>query len=491
MQKHQYVWGTITSYSLGAISLSVFSSFQKSLLGLPFSLELKAFVVPIFFGGLSGIAIYLSNLRLRTSRERMRDFINNVEDIIQIVDTKGNFRFVNNAWLETFGYTKLESKRLSVFDIVHPDDLKHYTTIFQSLVRKEIDKAQIKAAFLTKEGKTIYLKGSVNLQLKGNVPVSTRSIFRNITEERESRYLRKLAENIFSNTKEGIVATDQKGQIKFTNNAFLKITEHSEEELYKKNISAVFPLTSPDSEVAIQMGSALREFGIWKGELWAHKKNGMPYLLRMSVNAIENEEGETVNYAGIVTDITQDKERERNLYNLAMYDNLTKLPNREMFYEFASIAQKEAEEKNIFFALLFLDLDNFKEINDKHGHLIGDRLLKALSQRLRNATRGSDIASRFGGDEFVILLNNIKTIENTKKVSLHILNSISKPFIINKKKLYISASIGISFYSYKAEIEELLKNADKAMYKAKQDGKNRIQLSLRTETRPISKDDLQ
>ena len=139
----------------------------------------------------------------------------------------------------------------------------------------------------------------------------------------------------------------------------------------------------------------------------------------MSVSAIHNEKGETINYAGIITDITRDKERERDLYDRAMHDNLTKLPNREMFYEFASTAQKEAEEKNKIFALLFLDLDNFKEINDQYGHLVGDRLLRALSQRLRNTIRESDIASRFGGDEFVILQKDIKTVEKiTNKIAL-------------------------------------------------------------------------
>jgi diguanylate cyclase (GGDEF)-like protein len=236
------------------------------------------------------------------------------------------------------------------------------------------------------------------------------------------------------------------------------------------------------------MISSLQESDTWQGELWTHKKNGEPYLLRMSVSAIHNEKGETINYAGIITDITRDKERERDLYDRAMHDNLTKLPNREMFYEFASTAQKEAEEKNKIFALLFLDLDNFKEINDQYGHLVGDRLLRALSQRLRNTIRESDIASRFGGDEFVILLKDIKTVENTKKVTQHIVDSISKPFTINDEKIYISASIGISFYSYKATIDRLLKNADEAMYKAKKDGKNRIQISLQAETRPIPKD---
>ena len=342
--------------------------------------------------------------------------------------------------------------------------------------------------FLTKDGKAVHLKGRANLQLKGKKPVSTRTIFRNITDEKDAEYLRKLSASIFSNTKEGVIASNMKGQIKFANTAIMKTTGYSEEELLRENISTIFPVITPDSNITIQMASALKETGTWQGELWTCKKNGEPYLLRMSVNAISNEEGKTINYAGIITDITQDKEREKKLYELATHDNLTKLPNKEMFYEIANIALKEAKEKKELLALLFLNLDNFKGINDQYGHLAGDSFLRALSQRLRNATRKSDIASRFGGDEFVILLRDIKTVENTKKVTQHIINSISKPFTVNDQSINISASIGISFYSHNITVDQLIKNADQAMYRAKKDGKNRIRISLQAETRPIPRD---
>ena len=490
MQRNQLVWGAVASFGLGACLLSTFSLFQKNLLGLPFSLAPDAFIVPIIFGGISGIAVFISNIRLRASREQMRDFINNVEDLIQIVDANGNFHFVNNTWLRTLGYSKQEVKKLSLFEIIHPDYLEHCTELIQSLFKKEKDKITMEVAFLSKDGKTIYLKGNANLQLKGKNPVSTRSIFRNITEEKEAEYLRKLSASIFSNTIEGVIATDLKGQIKFANAAFAEITGYSENELLRENISNIFPVITPNSDIAMLMLSSLKKYDTWQGELWTHKKNGGAYLLRMSVNAIHDEKGKTVNYAGIITDITEDKERERNLYDLAMHDSLTKLPNREMFSKVASNILKEAKEKNKIFALLFLDLDNFKDINDQHGHLAGDRFLQALSQRLRNTIRHSDIASRFGGDEFVVLLRDIKTVEGTKKITQNIANTISKPFIINGKRIHVSASIGVSFYSHNENIDSLLKNADRAMYKAKKDGKNRIRISFQVNTRPLSKDAL-
>jgi diguanylate cyclase (GGDEF)-like protein len=185
-----------------------------------------------------------------------------------------------------------------------------------------------------------------------------------------------------------------------------------------------------------------------------------------------------------------EKEKEKTLYQLAMHDNLTKLPNKEMFYEHVELTIKEAKEKRQTFALLFLDLDNFKEINDQYGHLAGDKFLRALSQRLRNTTRENDVIARFGGDEFVALLRDIKTPENAKKIAKNIASSVSTPFNIEGKPAHASASIGISLYPHNGSINSLLKAADEAMYNAKEAGKNRIRISLRTETQPIPADEL-
>ena len=164
----------------GAMFLSFFSLFQKNMLGLPYSLRASGFVVPVLFGGISGLAIYLGNARLHASRERMRDFINNVDLIVQIVDPKGRFLFVNKAWQKTLGYSKKEALRLNLFDLVHPDHLEGCKTLFDALFKKEKKSADTETLLLSKSGEPIYLKGSTNLQIQGGKGISTRSIFRNM-----------------------------------------------------------------------------------------------------------------------------------------------------------------------------------------------------------------------------------------------------------------------------------------------------------------------
>jgi len=489
MQKIEQVYKIIGSFMSGAMFLSFFSLFQKNMLGLPYSLRASGFVVPVLFGGISGLAIYLGNARLHASRERMRDFINNVDLIVQIVDPKGRFLFVNKAWQKTLGYSKKEALRLNLFDLVHPDHLEGCKTLFDALFKKEKKSADTETLLLSKSGEPIYLKGSTNLQIQGGKGISTRSIFRNMAKEKDAEYLRKLTKNIFENTTEGVIATDKKGKVQFFNIAFTEITGYKE-DVIGKNINEVFPSLTSNRELATQMPIELAQKGSWQGELWSRNKAGEAYFLRININAIYDSYGKLSHHAGIIADITKEKEKEKTLYQLAMHDNLTKLPNKEMFYEHVELTIKEAKEKRQTFALLFLDLDNFKEINDQYGHLAGDKFLRALSQRLRNTTRENDVIARFGGDEFVALLRDIKTPENAKKIAKNIASSVSTPFNIEGKPAHASASIGISLYPHNGSINSLLKAADEAMYNAKEAGKNRIRISLRTETQPIPADEL-
>ena len=214
----------------------------------------------------------------------------------------------------------------------------------------------------------------------------------------------------------------------------------------------------------------------------------MEYTLQISINAIPNKRKEITHYAGIFTDVSKRKEEEEQLYHVAMHDSLTNLPNRELFYELATIASQEAKEKSTSFAVLFIDLDNFKEVNDQYGHHAGDKLLELFAQRLRNNIRKTDTPARIGGDEFTILLTNIWSAEDAKRIAEKIKISISQPFKLQKTTVSVTASIGITLYAQNDEINLLIKSADHAMYKAKEDGKNCIRFNLTKDTRPISED---
>ena len=196
--------------------------------------------------------------------------------------------------------------------------------------------------------------------------------------------------------------------------------------------------------------------------------------MQITINAIVDTNGKTTNYACIFSDIGERKENEMRMQHLATHDSLTDLPNREMFYKHANFAILEAEEKNKKIAVLFLDLDGFKYVNDQYGHHAGDTLLKLIAQRLSNHTRTTDIVARFGGDEFAILLSQIKSIEDAKKAANGILILLENPFNLGGFSIQISASIGVAMCTKNAQIDTLLLEADKAMYEAKRLGKNRF-----------------
>ena len=469
-----YFLQCLTSFVGGALLLSAFSLAQKKILEVSFVFSPASFVTPILFGGFSGVVVSLSYIRLRMSRERMRDFINNVDDIIQIVDKKGNFLFVNQAWYKTFGYSPAETKRLNVFNIIHPNQLKKCREAFKRLFEETENIQEVKTIYLSKTGKSVYLEGKLNCRIEKGKAISTRGIFRDVTERQDAIEFQKLAASVFENTQDGLVITDKDRRISFVNSAFTKITGYTKEETLKRNIHRFFPDTRGEEIDISKMSVSLTEKGSWQGELWSRRKNGERYPLKITISVIKDAENKLTNYAGIFFDISENKKNESRLQHLATHDGLTDLPNREMFYKCVSAAISESKEKGSILAILFLDLDGFKEVNDQYGHHAGDALLKLIAQRLNNHTRENDTIARFGGDEFAILLSNITYEKEAETAAENILTVISAPFNLSGFSIRITASIGISIYTEDTEIDMLLIEADKAMYRAKEDGKNRV-----------------
>ena len=464
----------LIAFGAGAFLLSTFSLLQKKMLGISLSLAPKAFIIPVLFGGLSGLIISIFYIRLRASREQMRDFINNIDDLIQIISPEGDFIFVNKAWHTTMGYSPLEIQNLKVFDIIHPAQLDHCTVFFHQLFRGEKEERKLETVFLSKNGESIYLEGMVNCRFENGEAISTRSIFRNVGEEYKARDFQKTVVSIFEKTREGVAITDKGRAITFINNAFTKITGYSEKEALGKSIHQILPNIENVSTNPEEMKAALKENGYWQGELWTKRKNAEKYPLQITINAISNTAGKVTNYACLFSDIGERKESEKQMQYLATHDTLTDLPNREMFFARAKDSILKAKEKEEKLAVLFLDLDGFKYVNDQYGHHAGDLLLKLIAKRLRNRTREEDIVSRFGGDEFAILLNRINSVEEAKKTSEAILKILASPFNLGGFSVQITASIGISLYTDNTDIAFLLIEADKAMYEAKRLGKNRV-----------------
>ncbi len=249
--KKEKLWVYFLKYLVasgaGAFLLSVFSLFQKRMIGFPFSLAPKAFIIPTLFGGLSGLIISIFYIRLRTSREQMRDFINNIDDIIQIISPEGDFIFVNKAWHTTIGYSPLEIQNLKIFDIIHPAQLEHCRVFFHQLFKGEKEERKLETVFLSKDGAPIYLEGMVNCRFENGEAISTRSIFRNVGEEYKAHDFQKTVVSIFEKTQEGVAITDNRKAITFINNAFTKITGYSKKEAMGKSIHQVLPNIGNDS----------------------------------------------------------------------------------------------------------------------------------------------------------------------------------------------------------------------------------------------------
>jgi diguanylate cyclase (GGDEF)-like protein/PAS domain S-box-containing protein len=277
---------------------------------------------------------------------------------------------------------------------------------------------------------------------------------------------------LFNNASEGMAITDSETRITQVNRAFTAITGYSETEISGKT-PQLLKSGRHDADFYAAMWSSLNESGTWAGEIWNRRKNGAIYPEWLSISSIRDSAGLVVNYLAVFTDISSMKETQAQLVHLAHHDPLTGLPNRLMFMERLNHAIDLAQRANSRFAVLFLDLDNFKQVNDTLGHAEGDHLLCTVAERLQGLVRSADTVARLGGDEFIILLENIEWETGVETVARKILKSLAEPVPLGGLNTGISGSLGIALYPRDGEDSTtLLSNADSAMYEAKRSGRN-------------------
>lgn len=276
---------------------------------------------------------------------------------------------------------------------------------------------------------------------------------------------------------EGIMVTDTAAMIISVNPAFTALTGYTSEEVVGQN-ARILKSGRHDATFFGAMFQQLQATKLWKGEVWNNRKDGSIYLERLSISAICNEAGEVSRYVGVCADVTQQWDKEQLVLHMALHDGLTGLPNRSLLMERVGqlIALSTREPRHI--ALLFLDLDGFKLVNDTWGHEFGDRVLKAVSTRLLGLLRPSDTVARIGGDEFVILLNNPESRDNVAMIASRLIEEVNAPMSFDGKTAHVGTSIGIAFFTKEVTSpDDLLKNADDAMYEAKAAGKNSYRFS--------------
>ncbi|BCB26836.1 hypothetical protein SKTS_17220 [Sulfurimicrobium lacus] len=292
---------------------------------------------------------------------------------------------------------------------------------------------------------------------------------------KQSEEALRLADRVFRSTGEGVAVTDAAGNLVSVNPAFELITGYSAAEVLGQNPRM---LQSGRHEDAFyrEMWDRLLETGQWRGELWNRRKNGEVYPEWLTISAVNDNEGVTTHYVGVFSDISTVKEAMQQIDFLAHHDALTRLPNRILFHDRLSHGLDRAQRENSPLALLYLDLDRFKTVNDTLGHPVGDELLQEVARRMAGALRAGDTLARLGGDEFVLLLEDDANAQQAAVVARKILDLFAVPISVAEHKLNVTASIGISLYPGDGEDPDtLLRHADRAMYEAKSRGRNTYQ----------------
>jgi diguanylate cyclase (GGDEF)-like protein/PAS domain S-box-containing protein len=299
-------------------------------------------------------------------------------------------------------------------------------------------------------------------------------IARDVTQRQLAEDQMELASRVFASAREGIMVTDAKGSIIDVNAAFTTITGYSREEAMGQN-PRMLSSGRQGPEFYAAMWASLAEHGYWSGEIWNRRKTGEVYAELLTLSAVRQADGAVSHYVALFSDVTAQKNYQTELERMAHFDVLTGLPNRLLLADRMQQALRQATRRQRQVAVLFLDLDGFKAINDRHGHAVGDQLLVALAHRIREALRDGDTLARVGGDEFAAVLLDLEDPNSALAVVERCIEVAAIPFAMNNQWLQVSASVGVTFYPQAdvLDAEQLLRQADQAMYQAKVQGKNR------------------
>ncbi|MEW8358212.1 MAG: EAL domain-containing protein [Candidatus Thiodiazotropha sp.] len=294
------------------------------------------------------------------------------------------------------------------------------------------------------------------------------------TQKRAEDQLRMNA-TVFDTTSEGIMVTDADNIIKTVNPAFTRITGYSAEEVVGQSPS-ILSSGRHEEEFYEELWNSVLHKRYWSGEIWNRRKDGSVFPEWLSIAAIPDDDGIAKEYVAVFSDISKHKENEEQIRYQANYDALTGLPNRSLLSDRLEQAIGSALREKWMLAILFIDLDQFKMVNDTFGHVMGDELLQLVAERIGDCVRESDTVARFGGDEFVILLQDVTEMDAVANIATKVIDSITKVFTLYERDIYIGASVGITIFPDDAmNADSLLRNADMAMYQAKERGRNNYQ----------------
>jgi diguanylate cyclase (GGDEF)-like protein/PAS domain S-box-containing protein len=357
----------------------------------------------------------------------------------------------------------------------HPEDRECIRNAFESAVDGK-SRLDIEHRVIGPDGQTrfVHLRGEASVDDSGRVACLTGTT-QDISDRVQAEATLRLSANALENSAEAVMISDAKGRIVSVNKAFTTMTGYPAEQVIGKSPDFLRS-DRHDSAFYSQLWDSVGKTGHWQGEIWARRRNGEVYPQGVSISQVQDKVGRSSHYVSVSSDISRYKQYEAQLAFLAHHDALTDLPNRFAFQTHLREAVLRARRDGSVIALMFIDLDQFKIINDSLGHIVGDLLLKAAAQRLTGCVRQTDLVARLGGDEFVVVLNGAKDPQHAAKIADKLIDVLAEPFLIDGHELTISGSIGISCYPQDgADADVLLKNADAAMYRAKELGRNNYQ----------------
>lgn len=391
-------------------------------------------------------------IALRESEERLRTIIVNDPTGLIILDTHGKVIFVNPAAETLFGRT---SEQLMGEILGIPIVINDFTEIAIPQPKGKLIIARMRFVKTIWEGKPTFLASLTD-----------------ITDLKEAEEQLHILHQATEQSPVSIVITDADGNIEYVNPKFEEVTGYSKEEVLGNN-PRILKTGNSSSEEYKLLWETISSGREWHGEFYNRKKNGELFWEAASISPIKNQEGMITHFVGIKEDITERKAQEATLAYQANYDALTGLPNRFLAMDRLRQCINQAERNKTRVAVMFIDLDHFKDVNDTLGHEYGDLLLQQASHRLLDSLRKSDTVARLGGDEFLVIIYDLEEVNQCKQIASKILLTLEKPFNLSGEEAFISASIGITIYPDDGnDVSLLMRNADAAMYKGKRGGRN-------------------
>lgn len=444
-------------------------------------IKLGALLIPVMLAVGGIIVIFLK--RIVEANREADEAKTYAESLLQaapepwlIVDSNGCIRGTNSQALRLFGYTQDEMEGMAI-EALMPPRLRHghsalRDSYFTAPAVRPISQAQDLIA-IAKDGREFPVEISLSHTRRHGETLAI-AVLRDITQRRATEQRQRLTQQVFDITAEPILITDAQEFIVEMNNALCELTGYNRAELVGKR-PALLGSGRHGADFYQALHATLNSQGHWQGEIWNRHKDGHIYPSLATISVVKDGKNTVTNYVAVYSDISGIKENQQRLEVMAHFDALTGLPNRMLLHDRLRNARARSHRHGMLLAVMYIDLDGFKAVNDTLGHDAGDQVLTRTADALRASVREDDTVARLGGDEFVVLFNGIDKMDYIAPLAQRIITNLTMSVDHTPKPLDVSASVGVAIYPIDANTEEqLLKQADSAMYEAKRRGKNRF-----------------